>query len=1588
MNDLFGDFEVEYAALSTAYEPNDTYDTAADLTDGSHTVTGTVVDWFRIETVSGEIAIDLTALTSSGGQIQNLNMALYSDPTGPALAADIQPGGVTESIRYLAGTDGVYYLKVYWAQYADGSHPDGLSFGYQLDVDLPEIMPSDGNDTMETAALIGDGSATYHGTSVDWFRIDTVSGPMNFTMTPLEQSDGSFQNLNFTLYDANGNVLRGGNISDGGAETISHTAGTDGTYYLRVFWARYPDGAPNGVTLDYTLDVDLPEVVVSDGNDTMETAETITEGVLTRSGTGIDWYSFTAVSGVVQATLTATSGQNLNLTLFDSDGNVLRAGSGDTITENLSQVLATDGIYYLRVISAVYPNGAPNGVTLDYTLSLDLPEVVVSDGNDTMETAETITEGVLTRSGTGIDWYRFNSVSGVVQATLTATSGQNLNLTLFDSDGNVLRAGSGNAITESLSQVLATDGIYYLRVISAVYPNGAPNGVTLDYTLSLDLPEEVPSDGNDTQATAELLAAGVTTHSGTGIDWYRFNSVSGVVQATLTATSGQNLNLTLFDADGNVLRAGSGDAITENLSQILGTDGTYYLRVVSAVYPDGAPNGITLDYTLDLQLPVADPSDGNDTQATATPITEGAVIRSGTKVDWYSFETGPGMMNFALIALPFGDGTVPNLNLTLYNEAGTAIRANLSDGTESFSYMALEQTTYYLQVNWATYPDGAPNGFTMEYDLRVNLPDNTWSVPLEFGPVRNASVTVYDIDNDGKDEIFVGTSKSIDAAGNEVLPAGLIVLEDDGSIKWTQTFAAAPGVDPLTGKRYQTTSVSTAAVFSDLDNDGSIDIIVGVGADSGQDEFGAVGQPGDMGGVYALNADGSIKWFFQTRDSFGDDNRSDGVYGTPRVYDIDGDGAREVIFTSWDHYLYVLDGRTGELEYEVNVHDTAGATPAVGDIDGDGVVDLVVPSDISVNERAGIYTQGGLLQVLSNYGLANIEGWTDQIGDTTSIDFRGKFEEQSLWSSPQLVDLDGDGTLEIVQGTGNFFQDGRGEYIKVWNSDGSLRFERATNGRVMAAPLVVDLDGDGRSEIIAATTNGYVHAWTAGGTRIFSTQVMPYGAETTAEERPIVHQPIAVDMDNDGDLEILVTVGSQMIALDGDGTQISALTEADRVFNTYAGSPVAKDIDGDGRLDLISGGTTFERDQAMVFRFENQFDVTSDDYRTGAYQGAQSLHDIRAFVERFYEIILGRDADPSGSNNWTDRLYTGVRSGADVARGFIFSPEFVNQGTTNEEYVETLYAAFFGRPADATGLANWSARLDGGMTRAQVLNGFIFSAEFGRLAQSYGILVDSSSGAYSDAPVIVGDGTDANTLRGGPGDNIIYDEGTGVEEVYNNDKLVTGQVYRLYGATLAREPDANGFESWVAGLQTNLTLLQVATRFVNSAEFQNTYGSLTDEEFVTLLYHNVLGRAPDANGLANWVQRLEDGMTRAQVVTGFSESGEYRNNTAPELDDYMRTIRLSWIDVIEGGAGDDIMNGNTGGDIFIFRAGEGGNDVIHGFEPWDQLQLSGFGFESDSDAMAHMVQSGGSVVFSHAGQTITFLNTTLAEMQRVRYNLS
>ena len=103
-------------------------------------------------------------------------------------------------------------------------------------------------------------------------------------------------------------------------------------------------------------------------------------------------------------------------------------------------------------------------------------------------------------------------------------------------------------------------------------------------------------------------------------------------------------------------------------------------------------------------------------------------------------------------------------------------------------------------------------------------------------------------------------------------------------------------------------------------------------------------------------------------------------------------------------------------------------------------------------------------------------------------------------------------------------------------------------------------------------------------------------------------------------------------------------------------------------------------------------------------------------------LSLGPSLDTDGLTNWAADLLAQARAGAEVAFGFMFSQEYLNQNTTNEQFVTTSYAAFFDREPDAPGKATWLAALAGGAGRQNVLGGFTDSLEFANLCDVYGIL--------------------------------------------------------------------------------------------------------------------------------------------------------------------------------------------------------------------------------------------------------------------------
>ena len=105
---------------------------------------------------------------------------------------------------------------------------------------------------------------------------------------------------------------------------------------------------------------------------------------------------------------------------------------------------------------------------------------------------------------------------------------------------------------------------------------------------------------------------------------------------------------------------------------------------------------------------------------------------------------------------------------------------------------------------------------------------------------------------------------------------------------------------------------------------------------------------------------------------------------------------------------------------------------------------------------------------------------------------------------------------------------------------------------------------------------------------------------------------------------------------------------------------------------------------------------------------------------------------------------------------------------------------------------------------------------------------------------------------------------------------VEGFVDRLYMHTLNRSADAAGREYWVDLLNTGKsTGTQVANGFFNSVEFASR--NLNDEQFVNTLYKVFFDRLPDQSGFENWISALDNGMTRSEVISGFTRSSEWNN---------------------------------------------------------------------------------------------------------------
>jgi hypothetical protein len=180
-----------------------------------------------------------------------------------------------------------------------------------------------------------------------------------------------------------------------------------------------------------------------------------------------------------------------------------------------------------------------------------------------------------------------------------------------------------------------------------------------------------------------------------------------------------------------------------------------------------------------------------------------------------------------------------------------------------------------------------------------------------------------------------------------------------------------------------------------------------------------------------------------------------------------------------------------------------------------------------------------------------------------------------------VVDLDGDGDSDLVGFTPTGNSKDFGVAVLLHGKPG--RFERVDLPKVSGPDEVLgygDMDADGDMDIVVATS-GELHWFpNEGGARTWGSPVVVPGA---SESR--LHQLVVADFDGDGDGDIVAfdkdgNATPQLLSNDGTGAVFTS-TALPQVGpgNRYLGSPVAEDFDGDGDIDLahvFNGGVAIQ----------------------------------------------------------------------------------------------------------------------------------------------------------------------------------------------------------------------------------------------------------------------------------------------------------------------------------------------------------------------------------------------------------------------------
>lgn len=290
-----------------------------------------------------------------------------------------------------------------------------------------------------------------------------------------------------------------------------------------------------------------------------------------------------------------------------------------------------------------------------------------------------------------------------------------------------------------------------------------------------------------------------------------------------------------------------------------------------------------------------------------------------------------------------------------------------------------------------------------------------------------------DLNNDGLPEILASNGGEQDSLPNSITrPPGFLVVINgsDGSLV---SYATVP----------DSAEVYCAPVVYDIDGDNVLEIVFGTGGET---------HPGslwltDLDDLLSGNIDNAVNLA---------QNQNKGFIGSPALADMNNDGVLDIIGSSYDGYLTVIDGDgLNELwRFEMPGGETY-VTPAIGYFNGDSNLDLFMGFGI------------GEFPVYEKHRQFLLDGIDGSILYEDSIGFNGM-------SSPVAIDIDSDGFDEVyyhinipVPGSPLDFGNATSAIRFYDFNDGQYSFLSAEEDGISwgTTPSIKDIDGDGQVEL-------------------------------------------------------------------------------------------------------------------------------------------------------------------------------------------------------------------------------------------------------------------------------------------------------------------------------------------------------------------------------------------------------------------------------------------------------------------------------------------------------------------------------------------